>query len=86
MGKIQEIFSGWANYAKSSFDALDPEIKKISEMRLERCDKCRVREGKACSRNKNDIHILTGEVTSGCGCQIAQKSMSLSSSCPLGKW
>jgi hypothetical protein len=86
MGKIQEILSGWANYAKSQFDALDPDIKEISEMRLERCDRCRVREGKRCSAQKNDIHVLTGEITSGCGCPVAQKSMSLSSSCPLGKW
>jgi hypothetical protein len=86
MGRITEILEGWANYVKDEFHVLDPRIKDISRQRLERCDACPVRDGAKCSPKRYGIHVSTGEVTRGCGCPIAQKSMSLQSSCPLGKW
>jgi len=86
MAKINEIIEGWANHVKDKFNALDPKIKAISEQRLKRCNSCRVRDGAICSPKKNDVHIFSGEITSGCGCYIDQKSLSLKSTCPLGKW
>lgn len=86
MGKISEILEGWGNHMKDQFHVLDPAIKNISRQRLERCDTCRVRDGAKCSPNKSDVHVQTGEITKGCGCYVAAKSMSLQSTCPLGKW
>jgi hypothetical protein len=86
MGRISEILEGWGNHVKDQFHVLNPQIKEISKQRLERCDTCRVRDGGICSPKRYDVHIQTGEITKGCGCPVAQKSLSLKSSCPLGKW
>ena len=46
--QISQIFTGWANYVKDRFDALDPKIKELSESRLKSCDVCHMRSGLKC--------------------------------------
>ena len=86
MSKINEILSGWANLIKGNFGQLDNEVKKISEERLNICDSCDIRLGSICDPRKYGIHIKTGKLTRGCGCNIAAKTMSVNSKCPIGKW
>ena len=84
--QISQIFTGWANYVKDRFDALDPTVKELSETRLKSCDACHMRSGQKCDPRKQGKNIKTGNTVNGCGCNIAAKTMSPGSSCPLGKW
>ena len=84
--QISQIFTGWANYVKDRFDALDPAIKELSESRLLHCDSCHMRTTHKCDPKKVGTHVKTGQQIHGCGCNIAAKTMSPGSSCPLGKW
>jgi len=84
--QISQIFTGWANYVKDRFDALDPAVKELSEARLLHCDSCHMRTTHKCDPKKVGTHVKTGQQIHGCGCNIAAKTMSPGSSCPLGKW
>lgn len=86
MSKIIEIIEGWANVVKDQFDAVDPVTKAVSKKRLLECNVCDIRSGNVCSPSKWGIHVITEERKNGCGCNIAAKTLSPSSQCPLGKW
>lgn len=86
MSKIIEIIEGWGNVIKDQFDAVDPVTKEVSKKRLLECNTCDIRVGNTCSPNKWGINILTEQRAKGCGCNIAAKTLSPSSQCPLGKW
>ena len=86
MSKIIEIIEGWANVVKDQFDAVDVVTKSISEKRLLKCNTCDIRLGNTCSPNKWGTHVITEQLVNGCGCNIAAKTLSPSSRCPLGKW
>ena len=86
MSGIKDILNGWANLIKDTFNGLDPETKKLSEERLNICHSCDIRLGSICDPRKMGIHIKTGHLTRGCGCNIAAKTMNKNSKCPLGKW
>lgn len=86
MSKITEIIEGWGNVIKDQFNAVDPVTKSISEKRLLKCNICDIRSGNTCSPNKWGINIITEKLVNGCGCNIAAKTLSPSSKCPLSKW
>jgi len=50
------------------------------------CDDCTLRIGGTCSPKKTGKHVETGEITKGCGCGLAAKTLSPTSHCPLAKW
>ena len=84
--KIVEIIEGWANVVKDQFDAVDPVTKAVSKKRLLECNDCDIRVDNTCSPHKWGTHIITEQRVNGCGCNIAAKTLSPSSQCPLGKW
>lgn len=84
--KIYEILNGWANVVKDEFGILDDDTKKLSQSRLVECNGCSMRDKNTCSTDRWDFNVRTGVLTNGCGCNIAAKTMSPSSSCPLSKW
>jgi hypothetical protein len=86
MIRIKPILEGWANVIKDRFNALDPEIKELSEERLLQCQTCTLRANNTCSTQMAGAHVKTGELTRGCGCNIAAKSLVAEPACPLGKW
>ena len=86
MSQLREIIEGWANVVKDQFNAVDPVTKAISKKRLELCDPCGLRQGNTCSPQIYGYHVITEERKNGCGCNIAAKTLSPSSQCPLGKW
>lgn len=86
MSKIIEIVEGWANVIKDQFDAVDPVTKEISKKRLFHCDVCEIRSGNVCSPSIYSYDVITKERKNGCGCNIAAKTLSPSSKCPLSKW
>jgi len=45
-----------------------------------------MRSGHKCDPRKQGKNVKTGNTVNGCGCNIAAKTMSPGSSCPLGKW
>lgn len=83
---IKDILQGWGNLVKDQFNLLDEETKELSELRLYNCHFCHLRDGNMCSPNKKGEHIYSGQIVSGCGCNIAAKSLAPDARCPLGKW
>ncbi len=86
MFKLKEILDGWGNYAKDKLKLLDPAIKQMSKHRLLICDECEMRNFGTCNPTKKGLNVLTGELVSGCGCNLTAKALSPKSKCPLGKW
>lgn len=86
MSKLNEILTGWANTVKDRFDMLDPEVKLISEERLNICNECPMRNGSICDPRRFGQNVKTGVLMRGCGCNLLAKTMSPSSKCPLDKW
>lgn len=86
MSKINEILVGWANTVKDRFNSLHPEIKEISEKRLNICNECPMRNGSICDPRRMSLNESTGKLTRGCGCNLLAKTMSPNSKCPLSKW
>ena len=88
MSKAYQIINGWSNLLKSTFNVLDIQTKKISEERLSHCRTCDLMVNNICSSSKKGYHVVTGVLTSGCGCPVRSKSMSMrpDTKCPLGKW
>ena len=86
MSQIQEILEGWGNVIKDQFNAVDPATKMLSKTRLLECEPCPIRQGNVCSPSIYGYHIKTNERKNGCGCNISAKTLSPSSSGPLGKW
>ena len=86
MSNIPLILEGWGNVVKDEFNILDPKIKQLASARMLICDNCEIRDGSACDPEKCGTHVETGEIECGCGCNIAAKTLSPNSECPLGKW
>jgi len=86
MGKLKEILDGWGNRIKDEFGMLDPYVKSMAAARLESCNDCDMRSGNKCDPSKTGIHVETKKQVSGCGCNIAAKTLSPTSSCPKGLW
>lgn len=83
---INEILTGWAHLIKDKFNTLDPQLKALSEKRLNQCNECGLRSGSVCDPTKVAPHTVTGNLTRGCGCNLSAKTLSPRSKCPLGKW
>ena len=86
MSKINEILVGWANTVRDRFNALHPDVKEISEKRLNICNECPMRNGSICDPRRHGENVKTGLLTRGCGCNLLAKTMSPGSKCPLSKW
>mgnify|MGYP003114532759 FL=1 len=86
MIKLKEIFDGWGNYAKDKLKLLEPSLKLMSKQRLLICHECEMRTFGTCNPGKKGLNIMTGELVRGCGCNLAAKTLSPISRCPLGKW
>lgn len=84
--QVEQIFTGWANVVKDRFNILDDKTKALAEARMKICDDCTLRIGGTCSPKKTGKHVETGEITKGCGCGLAAKTLSPASHCPLAKW
>lgn len=83
---INHIIEGWANVVKDKFNVLDPETKDMAALRMGNCDVCYIRTNNTCDPKKSGMNLATGKIEKGCGCNIAAKTMSPHSKCPLGKW
>ena len=86
MSKINEILTGWANTVRDRFNRLHPEVKEISERRLNICNECDMRNGSICDPMRVSQDVKTGALKRGCGCNLLAKTMSPKSQCPLSKW
>jgi hypothetical protein len=83
---ISLILEGWGNVVKDRFNVLDQKTKAASAHRLSICHSCSIRNGNVCDPNKTGVNVKTQKEAKGCGCNIAAKTLSLGSECPLGKW
>ena len=86
ISQIPLILEGWGNVVKDEFNILDPKIKQLASTRMLICDNCDIREENTCSTEIYGIHTKTGILANGCGCNIAAKTLSPNSECPLGYW
>jgi hypothetical protein len=83
---IEHIITGWANVVKDKFNVLDPATKDMAAHRMQLCNMCYLRTANTCDPSKGGMNLITGKVEKGCGCNIAAKTMSPHSKCPLAKW
>ena len=86
MRKIKNIVNGFSNLLLDQFGALAPHEQELALMRHNHCVSCVLRTGNKCNTKLSAPHIETGELQSGCGCNLAAKVRSKDSDCPLGKW
>ena len=78
--KLQEMYDGWKNLLIPEAK-IKPYIDKISRNRNNICNTCEFN-----SKNDKTIHIRFDIHCKQCGCTLAAKTRSLTSSCPIGKW
>jgi hypothetical protein len=83
---IEHIITGWANVVKDKFNILDPATKDMAAERMQLCNMCYLRTGNTCDPSKGGMSLKTGKIEKGCGCNIAAKTLSPQSKCPLAKW
>lgn len=83
---IEHIITGWANVVKDKFNVLDPATKNMAADRMQLCNMCYLRTGNTCDPSKGGMNLKTGKIEKGCGCNIAAKTLSPQSKCPLAKW
>ena len=86
MSQLNEIKDGFVNLFRDKIDKLDPEIKRQAEIRFRHCRTCTLRSGNVCNKDATAQHIKTGKLEKGCGCNLAAKTKSPNSVCPIGKW
>lgn len=83
---VEHIITGWANVVKDKFNILDPATKNMAAERMQLCNMCYLRTGNTCDPSKGGMNLKTGKIEKGCGCNIAAKTLSPQSKCPLAKW
>lgn len=83
---VEHIITGWANVVKDKFNVLDPATKNMAAERMQLCNMCYLRTGNTCDPSKGGMNLKTGKIEKGCGCNIAAKTLSPQSKCPLAKW
>jgi hypothetical protein len=83
---VEHIITGWANVVKDKFNILDPATKNMAADRMQLCNMCYLRTGNTCDPSKGGMNLKTGKIEKGCGCNIAAKTLSPQSKCPLAKW
>lgn len=96
MSLLKEISSGFILRMREEMNALTEEESNAVNVRLSECEKCEIRDGSWCSKEKygravKDLEYKKekrqkGMMYSGCGCYLPIKTRSLLSKCPLGKW
>lgn len=72
---MREIAEGWAN----NILRLDQVVEGVADERMKICTEC-VHISTKHKTNRPDVHCTE------CGCTLAAKTRSLTSSCPIGKW
>ncbi len=77
LDKVNLIYSGWKNHLFPS-EKLKDVIKEVSDERLSIC--------LLCEFNSTPNKIKMFSKCKKCGCPLLQKSKSLQSECPIGKW
>ncbi len=98
MINVNHILEGWGNLIKDKFHLLSEQKRKISEKRLLFCDTCPLRNDNTCSKKRQSVVVKDfyynhlkqnrkkGEMTIGCGCNLAAKSLCKDCQCPRGLW
>ena len=72
VSQFKQIVDGYSNLVKSKLGLSSEEDEKIFQARREICNSCP-------ERSAMDRCLM-------CGCPLAAKTRSLTSSCPDGKW
>jgi hypothetical protein len=83
---IKEITDGFYNLLKDSLNLLSPELKDKAQKRYLHCSVCEMRKGNICDPKICLPHVTTNKIKCGCGCRLNAKVLSMTSSCPIGKW
>jgi hypothetical protein len=80
MSKLQEIYDGWKNLIIPE-EKLKPHIEKVAKARLNICNTCEFD-----SLKDESLKLRFDRHCTNCGCTLAAKTRSLTSSCPIDKW
>lgn len=84
--QLNQILEGWGNLIKDKLGTLHPPIKAVAETRLKHCDRCSIRKNNICDPNQTIINVVTNKPVTGCGCNIAAKTLAMNAACPASKW
>lgn len=87
---IEKIIRAYGDFIKFNIENL-PEsgegmTKQVYLDRLDKCLKCPLKNGNVCDPTKYRPHVVTGEMSSGCGCNLAVKQASPAFGCPAGEF
>lgn len=90
------MLTGWGRLVLKKLDMLSENLRALSDGRIKICDTCPMRSSNVCSVKKRGIVVKDfnykgkprkkGERVSGCGCNLAAKTLEEKQQCPLGKW
>jgi len=82
MSKLQEMYDGWKNLLVPNHE-MQPVIERIAASRMNICNTCEFDSDKV---SNTMTKIRFDRHCTKCGCTLAAKTRSLTSSCPLEKW
>jgi len=87
---IESIIKAYGDSIKFDMDNL-PEsgegmTKQVYLDRLDKCLKCPLKNGNTCDPTRQRIHVDTGQIVNGCGCNLVVKQKSPQYGCPAGEW
>lgn len=97
MSKLLNIIRSWGKHLsgepleeeqiiRAKICALCPMKSFKSKIDVFAIDKVQEISGYVCDNKKVAPHVITGEMTKGCGCYLPAKIRSNEGGCPLGKW
>lgn len=91
--KISDVILGCTNYYFGDIintPEQQEKLKKIIAYRLNICNNCIMNSNQAgvCDNSGNIMipHTETGQLVSGCGCNLACKAAEPNTNCPAAKW
>lgn len=79
MSKIADIAKGWTYSALSVFNLLPDNIQKLSDERMEECNKCDMNTANIKNAGARPRCLV-------CNCFLPEKTFDKKQSCPSDKW
>lgn len=87
LSQLSEIWSGWTNSFRKTFDLLSDEEKALAQKRLASCLNCKYATDSRIRRIVDWVTMRKDKVQIGkcgvCNCLILEKTLSFASECPL---
>lgn len=83
---VKPIVEGFSKLFLDKLNLLPKSERDIASKRYRHCLSCTLREGNTCNTKRSAPRMSDGAIQNGCGCNLAAKTKSMKSKCPLEKW